>query len=567
MEEILKQREKEFFLWLSKEIPAHLLTEIKNSYKVVNVMLLQKKLLPAFLCSVTQIGIIEIVSKQVNTVFANKQLRKNAVILLHAYKNFLSKTGNARVSNREEENLIKNEKANWIRYDFTNAKNFERTSPVYCCVNGEAVVGKNWARVLIALVEDEIAKKNSLIVDLYDKPLHSSRKGNPFFLTEKLEGLNCAELKNGYWINVNYSIPNLLKLIEEFCLHCGYKQSQIVLYGIRKVSANSIKKRKVGEKMISEYQMKNVKTTYTDASSSSRTSTELPNSVEENSNMQIIVKAIKDNYPRGVRFEQTVINLLEMYSNLKISEDLISNLQQLMFLRSDGLYFLVSMLENEEQHKILQKGYLFHELEQYGCIVLEAFYKKYTELGDNLNIRNKTDFEDYIKFLMPSDIRVRSCLKSRIIRPSNKTNEEVLREAMMQVVNNIKERSIMTEEDLLLDYPYYTVVFLHELLTKRTDEIIQTKINDFLCYQSIESIQFEDNISEIIKEVLKDITLLSLKPSEEILNALISVRLGYNFCKEYGIADINAFHRIISMYYKAETKREWKAGCFAEAKR
>ncbi|MBQ3642854.1 hypothetical protein II906_13160, partial [bacterium] len=105
------------------------------------------------------------------------------------------------------------------------------------------------------------------------------------------------------------------------------------------------------------------------------------------------------------------------------------------------------------------------------------------------------------------------------------------------------------------------------LLTKRTDEVMLTKINDFLCYQSIESVQFEADISDVIKDILEDVKKLSLRPSEEILNALISVRLGYNFYEEYGITDDNTFRRIISMYYTAETKREWKSGCFVEAER
>ena len=39
---------------------------------------------------------------------------------------------------------------------------------------------------------------------------------------------------NGYWINLNFNIPQLIKRILSFCLHCGYTEEQIVIYGVPK---------------------------------------------------------------------------------------------------------------------------------------------------------------------------------------------------------------------------------------------------------------------------------------------------------------------------------------------
>ena len=234
VDEMLKSKEQEFLLWLQNVVPERSLKEIKNSYKVVNAMLLQKKLLPTFLCGVTQAEKIENVLKQISTVFANKQLRSNAIKLLNGYIKFLMEKETTDNDYKVEANSVVEKQENWIRFDFTNAKEFERTTPVSCNLNGETITGKNWARILVAIVENEIAKQNPSIDDLYNKPLLRNRTGKPFFLKEKLEGLNCSELSNGCWVNVNYSIPRLMDSIGELCLHCGYKKEEVIIYGVAK---------------------------------------------------------------------------------------------------------------------------------------------------------------------------------------------------------------------------------------------------------------------------------------------------------------------------------------------
>lgn len=122
----------------------------------------------------------------------------------------------------------------WIQFDFTNSQKFERTIPTYCSINGQRLEGKNWARILVEIVERELTKHNPLLESLYEQPLLPNRKERPFFLKEKIEGLNCSKLSNGYWINVNYSIPHLMNQIEALCLLCGYDEEQIFIYGMPK---------------------------------------------------------------------------------------------------------------------------------------------------------------------------------------------------------------------------------------------------------------------------------------------------------------------------------------------
>lgn len=232
MDEALKKFENDFFAWLPSFLPPHSMEEIKNSYKFVNSMLLQRKVISRPLIVTTQIDQIENVMKQVKRVFASKKLRDNATKLLAVYLAYLQEINNAKptqISVAEAE-----VQEDWIRFDFTNALSFERTFPAYCNVDGAVIEGRNWARILVAVVEHELANENPALEILYEKSLYTSKADRPFLMKERIDGLNCSELSNSYWINVNWSIPRLMEIIQTFCLHCGYNKEQVVLYGTPK---------------------------------------------------------------------------------------------------------------------------------------------------------------------------------------------------------------------------------------------------------------------------------------------------------------------------------------------
>ena len=223
--------EKEYFSWLSSAVSPSALKEITSSYKVVSSMLVQKKALSQAICTTTQIDQIESAQRQVRMVFGSKKLRNIASRILELYMIFLRE----KETTSEEANNPEIEAGDdWIRFDFSNAQSFERTEPAYCCIDGTVLQGKNWARILVAIVEREVEKKNPALEDLYVKPLYPNRANRVFLMKDSLAGLNCAQLSNGFWININHSIPRLMEITKDFCLHCGYNEKQVVMYGVPK---------------------------------------------------------------------------------------------------------------------------------------------------------------------------------------------------------------------------------------------------------------------------------------------------------------------------------------------
>ena len=227
-----KAVEKEFFIWLSSSFPNAQAEQIKMAFSTVSTILVQRKALKAPLAECSKIGQVENALRQVKQFFANKKFRNSAIMVLTAYLAFLRDRKQTNVT--KEEALVEDVPSSWIRFDLKNASQFSRTRPVKCRVGSYEIVEKNWARVFVAVLENEIQKDNQALKDLKKQSLMGKKEGNPFFLKKAIEGLHCAQLSNGYWININYSIPQLIEQIRELCFQCGYSKEDILLYGEKK---------------------------------------------------------------------------------------------------------------------------------------------------------------------------------------------------------------------------------------------------------------------------------------------------------------------------------------------
>ena len=250
--------EQEFFKWLSSTVSPNVFDEITKSYKLISIMLVQKRALPQPLTSITTINQVEVALQSVKRVFVNKKHRNTATKLLMAYTAYLKEKSEAATANNIQ-SAIEVQK-NWVRFDFTNSQQFERTAPAYCTIDGHEIAEKNWARILVTITEMEIKNNNPKLQGLYTRSLMSQRKDHPFFLTDKIIGLHCAELSNGYWLNINYSIPRLMEQIEALCLQCGYQKDQMLIYGVPKGNSSVVSENPIAPQHFSKFDAAKVET-------------------------------------------------------------------------------------------------------------------------------------------------------------------------------------------------------------------------------------------------------------------------------------------------------------------
>ena len=240
MAKIGKSAEQEFFRWLTSTVTPSVLKDIQKSYTQINVLLIKSRALAQTLTSVTSTDEVEFALRRTKKAFANKRLRNTAVQLLATYIVYLREKEETPVETEASQKTVEIQPS-WIKYDFKNAQSFERTAPAYCSIAGVLIEGKNWARILVGITEQELAKQNAAMDGLYKEPLIATKKDRPYLLEERLDGLHCAQLSNGCWVCINYNIPRLMEMIRVLCARCGYTEEQIVLYGKAKASASGRK--------------------------------------------------------------------------------------------------------------------------------------------------------------------------------------------------------------------------------------------------------------------------------------------------------------------------------------
>ena len=240
MTKINKTAEQEFFQWLPNAVTPSVLKDIQKSYALINVLFIKSRVLPQTLTSVNSTDEVEYALRCTKKTFVNKRLRNTAEQLLAAYIVYLRDKEKAPIETETSKKALEIQPS-WIKYDFSNAQSFERTAPVYCAIAGVPIEGKNWARILVGITEQELARHNAAMDGLYKESLIAAKKGRPYLLKERIEGLHCAQLSNGYWVCVNYNIPRLMEMIRALCIRCGYTEKQIVLYGEAKVPASGRK--------------------------------------------------------------------------------------------------------------------------------------------------------------------------------------------------------------------------------------------------------------------------------------------------------------------------------------
>lgn len=378
-----------FFVWLKSNLTPFAFEEMKASYRIINTMLLQRKVLHSSLFTVKDVHRIVKAKQRINDVFANKRLRGNAIRLLDAYTKYLKEKD---ASGREDVVEIQKD---WIRYNYNNATSFVRTYPVYCCIDGVKFEGKNWARILVAVVEHELSVHNMKLQALYEKPLSDSKTGQPFFLKEKLDKINCAELTNGYWINVNHGIPTLVKLIETFCLYCGYKRNQIVLYGIPKAIVKEAREtdkaiKAAGRKLLDKESMEEEIT----ANQSSRYLTS-------------INRILTEKFPKGYRIG-SAIDMMKMRryykeetgNDLTVKKEILETKIKSCGIEYDGkIYVPKTMLKEEVKGKIF--AYITDCFAKgKSTVYYQALYKEFNEDLLDSNLYNPDMLKTYLAYFL-----------------------------------------------------------------------------------------------------------------------------------------------------------------------
>lgn len=238
----------EFWEWAENNMPLSLLKKLQASSGLINLFLRQRKILPMSIFRLSNEDEVNRLAFQIKQIIANKNLRSSGLQLLSFYSKYLHIRSEASEDNNSVEQASANDQyPTVIYYNFHNCDDFERTLPYNCSIGGVSFEGKNWVQLYIGLIEYELKHHSKLLESLYTGSFTKKKAKNALLMDKKIEGLHCVQLSNGFWVNVNYSIPRLVYLIGELSCFLGYDKDSVVLSAIPKAESKTRKEITLGE--------------------------------------------------------------------------------------------------------------------------------------------------------------------------------------------------------------------------------------------------------------------------------------------------------------------------------
>ncbi len=464
-----------------------------------------------------------------NFTDANQYKHNSLSAALKAYEDYLKSISNDGSCNLKITN-------NDLVVDFNHTELCAWSSPISCNIDGISIQVGTWRDLLKNIIEEFIARGNECVTRLFTESLFK-RSSQPFFLKEHPKG-RAKQLSNGYWIYINYSIPQLVDIIGKLCTYCGYSTDDVIITYSSKHDDMQVETPINDDKTLDE------------------------------SGLNAVLGAIKSNYSMGLDFSPTTLRLLENKSQIEISAKLQAELKKLMFKRNDGIYLLTEQIINQENFDKLQtaiRGYM----DEFSCFELPKIYITYSSFFDDKLIRDCDDFEDWLKF--SGLVRQTRCVGqygTRIVRKSDRSIQELFTAISVRIstIANDNYGGVIEEEYLENNFMPFSAQLLFNIVKDYTENLVRTEINGIFCYQTLDALGLSDDFSDMLDNALSQIDDLGLVPNEETLNTVLSITMGLNFRVEYNLMEGKTFRRLIAHYYKNNIKREWRGGVFMEVR-
>ncbi len=442
--------------------------------------------------------------------------------------------------------------------DFAHPELCSGCDPITCIVEGKDFSGGNWRDLLVSITEYFLNSKTEM-EELYGTSLY--KRGDVEFLLKDKPNprLSPRKLSNGYWINVNLSIKDLVSTIGRLCEFCNVNLNDVKITYVTKQDAKSAQ-------LKSNFQIFLTDNDETDSNGAGPKSAV----ISEPSIPDEVIEVLNRNYASGFRFEATYVNLLSNASGIDIDENIQYMLKSKMFCREDDVYFLFDMIADSPTRKdIIDSAEDF--LKEYGCFEISEIYNMYREKLNPVSIRNAIDFENFYEQIGQKGVRCVQApgMSNRIARYSNDSVGNLFKVVSDKIVSYVTEEyyGSCDEDDLHTKFSAFSTDLLCRIIRQyAADKLVRAKINESICYQTFNALGLSENFSEQLSEVLEKMNDVGLEPTQEALHTALSLKMGINFKEEYGLPDWDTYRRLIAVFYKSDPPREWKNNIFAEVK-
>jgi hypothetical protein len=278
----------------------------------------------------------------------------------------------------------------------------------------------------------------------------------------------------------------------------------------------------------------------------------------------IVIRILTEDFSKGFNFTPTAIRILSEKSGVNMNWQTLTALELKLFCRRDRVYFLLDTvvdLETRKEINVLAASFLA----EFGCFEFAVLFSKFRESINECCIRDLKDFEEFYRFMNKDNSRFVTVNGTRIASRQRGDISALFSDIAEMVLNIVDSAyGTISEDELRVRFPAFSVNLLERILNDYAKTLMKTEINGVVCYQTIEALCLPEGFAETLYKVLEQIDELGLSPSEEVLNAVLSLMIGVNIKDEYNITDSRTYQRLISVCYGKVPEREWKRGVFVK---
>ena len=376
--------------------------------------------------------------------------------------------------------------------------------------------------------------------------------GTHAFINRTIAGMFAPyKIDQGLWMELNYSASDIVALCRKIGTACGFNLSRVkITYrpGAPAKTSARLDTKKSEQRLL------------------------LSNDYDETeqSQLEILCRAICEQYRSGFSFKAPAESLLKAQTGITLNDFLRKELQLRMFQRKDGLWLFQEMVASGDIVADMVKK-ADSLLAEFGLFALDILYDAYRWNLRNLP-DNDSDFSRFARvFILPNmkyygsfvSLKHSFFITGRVM--DNSELADMLAETLLQWLKY--EDDFIDVVQLARQLPYLS----REIITCLINEHIPAAIpdaleNDVPEWKLFDKFDFPEGLSDDITTIIQDAEDTHTTVSMKTIQDALALRYHADIVENFGLTE-KQFKRIITLCYKGTLQYVWKKELFVSKDR
>ena len=271
-------------------------------------------------------------------------------------------------------------------------------------------------------------------------------------------------------------------------------------------------------------------------------------------------------YKNGIDFSPSTVLVLSNLVGGAIDDDKLDTVKQSMFLRSDGLFYLLDEVADDDTIKNI-KDTIEQYLESYGCFETIAMWEHYKPVINENIIQSSSDFESLTTHLMKDQFHIMGYYNTQFGKKQRIGFSNTFNKCVSEIEKIVCDDygGVLPEESLATLLFGFSRKILQKIIRDYSHTLYFVSINDSECIQHQDYIGLPDDISSTINKVIEKMEYIGLPLTLEAIHIGMSLEMNASFKDEFGVND-DTFKTIIERNCTLTPVHRWDRSVFREVR-